>query len=147
MEGVCIFSRIETAAGAGEHRQSARDLCADRVDGTDVEAVGVVEQVPAELLVPVQNGAGEFSGLGLKGVLTWGWFRGSCGKLGQDFGLCGRFGERGRLSCGGEVGKHAVAHLGGGLVGEGDGEDLLGLLHGVVGKQLEQALDEQAGLA
>ena len=51
------------------------------------------------------------------------------------------------MSCGGEVGEDAVAHLGGGFVGKGDGEDLLGLLDGGVGEQLEQALDEQAGLA
>ena len=51
------------------------------------------------------------------------------------------------LTCGGEVGEHAVAHLAGGFVGKGDGEDLLGLLDGGVGEQLEQALDEQAGLA
>ena len=51
------------------------------------------------------------------------------------------------LGSGGEVGEHAVAHLGGGFVGKGDGEDLLGLLDGGVGEQLEQALDEQAGLA
>jgi hypothetical protein len=43
--------------------------------------------------------------------------------------------------------EYAVAHLGGGFEGEGDGEDLLGGGDGFVGEQLEEALDEQAGLA
>ena len=51
------------------------------------------------------------------------------------------------MRSGGEVGEDTVAHLGGGFVGKGDGEDLFGLLDGGVGEQLEQTLDEQAGLA
>ena len=46
-----------------------------------------------------------------------------------------------------QVREDAVAEFGGGGVGEGDGEDLLGLSDGVVGEEFEQTLDEQGGLA
>ena len=49
VEGSGVFRRGEAAAGAGEVGQGARDLGADRVDGADVEAMGVVGERPAEL--------------------------------------------------------------------------------------------------
>ena len=116
----------EAAAGAGEHGEGSGDLGADRVDGADVEAVGVVEEVPTELAVAGEDGTGQSAQPGLEVVLGWGWFGCGCGEL----VLNRRFGG---LRCdlglrGGKMGEHAVAHLGGGFVGEGDGEDLLGLL-------------------
>jgi len=105
----------------------------------------VVEEVPTELAVAGEDGTGQSAQPGLEVVLGWGWFGCGCGELVQNR----RFGG---LRCdlglrGGKMGEHAVAHLGGGFFGEGDGEDLLRLLYGVVGEQPEQALDEQAGLA
>ncbi len=46
-----------------------------------------------------------------------------------------------------EVVEDALAEFGGGFVGEGDGEDLFGGGDGLVGEELEEALDEQAGFA
>ncbi len=66
VEGPGVFGRGEAAAGAGEVGQGARDLGADRVDGADVEAVGVVGERPAELPVSGEDGAGEGPGLGLE---------------------------------------------------------------------------------
>ena len=43
------------------------------------------------------------------------------------------------------MGEDAFAELGGGLAGEGDGEDLGGVVDG--GEELEEALDEEAGFA
>ena len=40
---------------------------------------------------------------------------------------------------------HPLAHFGSGLAGKGDGNDLLGMIHG--GQQAQEALNEQAGLA
>jgi hypothetical protein len=46
-----------------------------------------------------------------------------------------------------KMSEDTVAHLGCGCNREGDGEYLLGLGNGLVGEQLEEALDEQACLA
>ena len=132
----------EAAARAGEHREGAGDLGTDRVDGAQVEAVGLVEQVPAEQAVARKDGLGEGAGFALEIVRDRAEVRRSRGHKLKDHL---RFG----LGLGGsaEMREHAIAHLGGGLQGEGDGEKLLRLLDGIIGEQLEEALDEQAGLA
>ena len=89
VEGSGVFRRGEAAAGAGEVGQGARDLGADRVDGADVEAVGVVDERPAELTVSGEDRAGEFPRLGLEVVLGWRWFGCGCGELLQDGGFGG----------------------------------------------------------
>ena len=85
----------------------------------------MIEERPIQLAVAIEDGKSEFAGLAVEIVGV------------GDGVAAGGF----------KVGEHAVAHLGGGLEGEGDGENLLGCGDGLVGEQLEEALDEQAGLA
>ncbi len=44
-----------------------------------------------------------------------------------------------------ELGEDSVEHFGGGFAGEGDGEDLAGVVDRVAGEELEETLDEEAG--
>jgi len=155
VKGSGVVDRGEAATGAGENREGAGDLGADRVDGADVEAMGVVEEVPAELAVAGEYGAGERFGFGAE--VGWGgdvvFHPSLCHPseqraLAGDPGRCDGWGTRFVwVGGGGEVGEDAVAHLAGGLEGEGDGEDLLGLVYGGVAEELEETLDEEAGLA
>ena len=46
-----------------------------------------------------------------------------------------------------ELREDALAEFGGGLAGEGDGEDFFGLGDAFVGEELEVALHEEAGFA
>ena len=63
VEGRGVVGGSEAAAAAGEDGEGARDLGADGVDGADVEAVGMIEQRPAELAVALEDGEGEGAGL------------------------------------------------------------------------------------
>ncbi len=116
------------AAGAGEDRQAGGDVHGERVDGADVEAVGLVEEAPglfrAAGVVAVEYGLCEGAGLAVEGVGGW------SGPVGGE-----------------ELGEDALVELGGGFAGEGDGEDL-GRVGDVVGReQFEESLHKQAGLA
>ena len=58
----------KAAAAAGEDGKGAGDLGADGVDGADVEAVGMIEENPAELPVALEDGEGEGAGLEVEAV-------------------------------------------------------------------------------
>src|SRR6266702_3065860 len=124
VEGTAVLLGIKAAAGTGEDRKGAGDLGADRVDGADLQAIGLVEEGPFQLAVALEHGAGEFAGLAIEVAVGF------------------------RIRAGGfEVAEDTVTHLGGGLDGKGDGEDLFRAGDGFVTKQLEEALDEEASLA
>jgi hypothetical protein len=114
-------------AGAGEQREGVGDLGADGVNRADVEPLGPFEQVPVEAARALED-------RGSKAV-------GGAVEVG---GVCGELRLRVR---GVQVMQHALEELGGGLLGEGDGEDLFGLMNVRFGEELEQALDEKAGFA
>jgi len=118
-------------AAAGEQRQSCRDLCADRVDGADVEASWVVEQAPAEGGVALENLGGEGAGGGVE--------------RGEIFSF--RLRASGFRFCLLQLCEDALAQLGGSFAGEGDGEDFFRLRDAFVREQLQVTLHQQAGLA
>ena len=124
VEGGCVFYCGPAASAAGEEREGAGDVGADGVDGADVEAGWLIEKLPVEGAVAGEGGCGERAGFTVETV---------GGLLFVGGGL--------------ELGEYAVAHLGGRFLCEGDGEDLLGRLDGLVGQKLQVSLDEKAGLA
>ena len=115
---------FQAAASSGQHRQRRGDGRAEGIDSTDVEPARVVEDVPAEQAVADEDSFSERACSCVEGVAGW---RGGCG--------CG------------ELADDAVEHLGCGLAGEGDGQDLARVFDRWAGKQGEESLNEQAGFA
>ena len=117
---VGLLGDVEAAAEAGEQRLLQGQVAAEGVDGGDAKLRGQVEQIPAERLRAVERAAGEAS-------------------MENSSGRSARFAEPF------QVREDAVAHFGGGGVGEGDGDDLAGLVD--LGEQAEKAVGEQVGFA
>jgi len=117
-----ILDALRLRAEPGQHGHLARQRGAQRVDGLDAQPRRVRRDTPPGLGVARERGSRELDRRSL--VLA-----------------------RGRL-CGARVRErvqHALAHLAGGLAGEGDGDDLLGMLH--AREQPQVALDQELGLA
>ncbi len=64
VEGCGVLGGGEAASGAGEDGEGAGDFGGDGVDGAEVEAVGLVEEVPVELVVAVRGRPGPGGGSG-----------------------------------------------------------------------------------
>ena len=127
VERLRILGRGQAATASGEDGEGARNLRADGVDGADVEAVRLLQQRPPKLPAALQHGEGESEGLAVE----------IAGGVGRRVVVAGCF----------KTGEHAVAHLGGGLFSEGDGENLFRLADGRVGEEFEEAMNEQRSLA
>jgi hypothetical protein len=110
---------------AREQRESVGYLGADGINGADVEALGADENFPMQFGGACERSGGEDVGVAIEA-------RG----IGVKWKLCGA-----------ELGENALAELGSGLVGERDSEDFFRLGNVFTSKQLEEALNEEAGFA
>jgi hypothetical protein len=122
VERLGLLGQLRWAAEARQQRQLAAEPGAERVDGLDAQTLRAVTQPPPQLGIAGEHRAGQLAGGALVVV------------RGQS--VAGRSGERAQ---------HPLAHLGGRLACEGDGDDLL---RGLDPRQQHQhALDQQRGLA
>ena len=117
-----LLADVEAAAETGEERLLQGEFAAEGVDGGDAQLRGKIEEIPAEGLGARERALGE--GLHGERILA-----GSAGEL------CGIF----------EFGENAVTHLGGGGFGEGDGDNLAGIVD--FAEQAQESACEQIGFA
>ena len=105
IEFLRLLGDVESATQAGEQRLLKGEFAAKRINGANAKLGRQVEQFPAERLGVQQGAMGE-------------------SVHGKLIGIKSRTG--GSLS---QFIKNPIAHLGGGGVGEGDGDHLAGLVH------------------
>jgi len=70
VDGFGVERGDEAAAGVRQDGQAGSDVEGERVDGADVQAVGVVEDLPVEYAVAGKDSEGERAGCAIE-VVGW----------------------------------------------------------------------------